>query len=94
MPKSHFVGFHNVDENNHFLKKLFTRDNVFAPKNSFRCDYSCINRRVEKNHKSLTHYQLGGRQPTEDKPLKKTFLDEKLKRYCINFFKHGTFYNF
>ena len=42
----------------------------------------------------MSHYQLGGRQPTEDKPLKKTFFDENLKRYCINFLEHGSFYNF
>ena len=47
--------------------------------NFFRCDYFCINRRDEKNHNFLTHYQLGGRQPSEDKPLKKTLFDENLK---------------
>ena len=26
--------------------------------------------------------------------LKKTFFDESLKRYCINFLEHGSFYNF
>ena len=36
------------------------------------------------------HYQLGGRQPTEGKPLKKKLFDENLKRYCINFLE---FYN-
>ena len=37
----------------------------------------------------------GGRQPTEDKPLKKKiFFDENLKRYCINVLDHGSLYNF
>ena len=40
------------------------------------------------------HYQLGDRQPIEDKPLKKTLFDENLKRYCIHFLENGTFYNF
>ena len=59
--KNHYVEFQNVDENNHFCRKLFTTDNVFVPRKCFRCDYFCINRRDEKNHNFLTHYQLGGR---------------------------------
>ena len=86
--------FHNVDENNHLFRKLFMRNNNFVPRKCFCCDCFCINRRDEKNHNFLAHYQLGGRQPTEDKYLKKTFFDENSKRYCINFLKHGTFYNF
>ena len=37
--KNHYVGFHNFDENNHFFRKLFTRDNVFFPRKCFRCDF-------------------------------------------------------
>ena len=92
--KNHYVDFHNIDENNHFFKKLFTRDDVFVPRKCIRCNYFCINRRDEKNHNFLSHYHLGGRQPTEDNPLKKIFFDENLKRYCINFLQHGSFYNF
>ena len=92
--KSHFVDFHNIDENNQFFRKLFTKENVFFLRKCFRCDHFCINRRDEKSHNFLSHYQLGGRQPTEDQPLKKTFFDENLKRYCINFLEHGSFYNF
>ena len=29
--KEHYVTFHNVDENNYFFKKLFTRDGAFVP---------------------------------------------------------------
>ena len=86
--------FHNVDENNHLFRKLFTKNNNFVPRKCFRCDDFCINRRDEKNHNFLTYYQLGGRQPTEDKSLKKIFFDENSKRYYINFLEHGTFYNF
>ena len=78
--KNCYGEFHNVDENNHFFRKLFMRDNVFIPRKRFRCDCFCINRREEKNRNFLTHYQLGGRRPIEGKPLKKTFFDENLKR--------------
>ena len=37
---------------------------------------------------------MGGRQSIEDKPLKKVFFDENLQRYCINFSKHGDYYDF
>ena len=79
--KNHYVDFHNIDENNHFVKKLFTRDNVFVPRKCICCNYFYINRRDEKNHNFLSHYHLGGRQPTEDNPLKKIFFDENLKRF-------------
>ena len=49
------------------------RENVFAVIN-------CINRRDTRNHNFLSHYQLGGRQPTENKPLKKTYFDENFKK--------------
>ena len=71
---------HNVDENNYFFKKLFARDNISVHRKCFRCEYFCINRRDVKNHIFLTHYQQGGRQPIEDKPLKKNLFDENLKR--------------
>ena len=92
--KNHYVDFHKVDENNHFFRKLFTWDRIFILRKCFHCDYFCINRKDKTDHNFLSHYQLGGRHPTEDKPLKKTFFDENLKRYCINFFEHGSFYNF
>ena len=37
---------------------------------------------------------MEGRQATEDKPLEKTFFDENLQRYCINFSEYGDYYNF
>ena len=67
--KDHYVDLHNVDENNHFFRKLFTRDNVFVLRKCFRCDHFCINRR---DGKIITSCHItGGRQPTEDKLLKK-----------------------
>ena len=72
--KEHYLTCPNVDESNCFFGKLFTRDKFFVPRKWFHCDYICLNRRDEKNHNFLTHYQMGGRQSIEDKPLKKHFL--------------------
>ena len=84
--KNHYVEFHNVDENNHLFRKLFTRDNFFVPRKCFHCDYFCIDRRDEKNHNFLTHYQLGSKQPIEDKSLKKHSL-MKIKKVLYKFFR-------
>ena len=32
--------------------------------------------------------------PDEDKPLKKTYFDRNLQKYCITFSEHGDFYDF
>ena len=66
----------------------------FSPRKCFRCSCFCMNRRDEKNHNFISHYQLCGRQPAEDKPLQKTFFDQNLQRYCIDFAEHNTHYNF
>ena len=65
-----------------FLESIFTV-NIFAWMEG-----------IKKIHTFLSHYQMGGRQPVEDKPLKKTFFDENLQRYCVSFIEHGTHYNF
>ena len=85
--KNHYVEFYDVDEIKHFYRKLFMKDNVFVPIKCFRCDYFCINRREKKNHNFLTHYQLGGRQPIEDKPLKNTLFDENLNKGTAQIFQ-------
>ena len=90
--KNHYLPQHNVDENNHFFKKPFSRDRVFVARKCFRCDHFCVNSRDEKTHNFLSHYEQGGRQPVEDKPLKRTFFDENLQRYCIDFSEHGLGY--
>ena len=63
--KNHYLAQHNVDENNHFFKKLVSRDRAFVPRKCLRCNYLCLNSRNEKSHKFLSHYQQGGRQPIE-----------------------------
>ena len=61
---------------------------------SFRCDYFGLNRRDEKTHNFLSHYQMGGRLPIEDKPLKKTHFYKNLQIYYITFLEHGPHCNF
>ena len=68
--KDHYVDLHNVDENNHFFRKLFTRDNVFVAGKYFRCDHFRIKRRDEQNHIFLSHYRwltTNGRQASVKK---------------------------
>ena len=72
--KDHYLTSHNADQNNHFLKKIFTRGVAFVPRKCFWCSYFCMDRRDEKAHNFISHYQLDGRQPVEDKPLQKPFL--------------------
>ena len=92
--KNHYINYHGFDENSYFLKKLFTRNRNVCPRKCFGCDYFCTNRRDEKNHNFLFHYQQGVRQPIEDKPVKIVKFDENLQRFCINFNKHSDHYNF
>ena len=35
LPKEHYVTCHNVDKNNYFFKKLFTRDGALCRENVF-----------------------------------------------------------
>ena len=76
-----------------FLKNSF-QETAFAPRKCLRCNYLCVNSRDEKTHKFLLHYQQGGRQPIEDKPLKMTIFNENLQRYCIDSSEHGADYDF
>lgn len=92
--KEHYVTCHNDDENNFFFRKLFIRDEFFVPRKCFCCGYVCLNRRDEKNHNFFTHYQMGSRQPNENKPLTKTNFDKNLRRYSISFCEHGDYYDF
>ena len=85
---------HGVGGNNYFFQKIFSRDRVFVPKKCFRCEHFCFNGRNEKNHNFLSHYQQGGGLLIKDKPLKKTYFDENLQKYCITFHEHGDYYDF
>ena len=81
--KDHYVLEHNVNRENYFFQKLFTRDRIFPPRKCFRYEYFCINGRDEKIHNFITHYQQGGRLLIEDKTLTGTYFDENLQKYCI-----------
>ena len=92
--RDQYVTSHGVDENNYFFKKLFTKDRFFAPRKCFRWEHFCLNRRDEKNHNFLVHYQQGGSRPVEDKPIERKYFDENLQRFCINFSQQGDHYDF
>ena len=92
--KQRYVEVHGVDENNYFFRKLFTRDEYFCPRSSFRCEYFCLNDRDEKIHNFREHYQQGGTLPAEDKPVNITNFERDLQRYCITFNEHGENYDF
>ena len=57
-----------------FLESYLREINFLCQESGFIATIICLNRRDEKNHNFLTHYQMGGRQSVEDKPLKKHFL--------------------
>ena len=65
---------------------LLFRENVF--------DANILVLIEEKRKITTLFHQLGGRLPTEDKLMKKTYFDEKLKKSCINFDEHSKHYNF
>ena len=90
--KQHYVEVRNVDENNYFFQKLFTRDRYFCPRKCFRGNYFCHNGRDEKVHNFLENYQQGGTLPSEDKPMKITYFDRDLQKYCITFSELGEFF--
>ena len=77
-----------------FFKKLFTRNRNFCLGKCFQCYYFCINRSDEKNHNFLFHYQQGGRELIEDKPIKIVKYDENLQQFYINFNEHSDYYDF
>ena len=74
--REQYVTQHCVHENNYFFKKLFTRDRFFAPRKCLGCEHFCLNRRDEKGHNFLAHYQQGGSHPVEDKPIERRYFDE------------------
>ena len=48
---------------------------------------------MKKKNSFSSQYQLSGRRLMEDKPVNKTFFDENLHSYCINFLDHENFHN-
>ena len=92
--KKHFISQHNIDRDNYFFQKLFTRHKHFILRKCFRCEYFHYNGREEKLNNFLSHYQQGGRPPAEDKPFNKIYFDENLQKYCITFDEHSNYHDF
>ena len=49
---------------------------------------------MKKKHNFLEHYQQGGVQPIEDKPINVRIFDENLQKHSITFSQRYDFYNF
>ena len=81
--KKHYVEFHDVGKMKYFFRKFFLRHRAFCPKKYFVCEEFLSNRREEKVHNFLKHYQQEGRLSSKNKPIKKTFFDSDLEKYCI-----------
>ena len=77
-----------------FFSKIFTRDRAFMPKKCFRWEHFCWNGREEKSHNFLLHNEQGGRPPVEGRPLNRTYFDEDLQKYWVNYSEHSQHYDF
>ena len=57
--RKHYLDFHIVDQNNHFFKKLFKKqNNVFHGKKCVRYDEFLPNSSYKVIHDFLVHYEL------------------------------------
>ena len=67
---SHYLLYHNIDQNNCFFQKLFQSDNKALLKNCLRCGQFLATKKKEKAiHNFLKHYKEGKDIPFEEKPL-------------------------
>ena len=57
-----------------FFENFLQGINLLCRENVFVATISVWIEEKKKNHNFLAHYQMGGRQPIEDKPLKKHIL--------------------
>ena len=90
---NHYVSYHNVDENNWFLQKLFQIKNKFFLKQCLRCSEFLTTEKNKSIHNFLKHYEEGKIVPFEDKPLNIVRF-RQLTIYSIEFHKHKDFYDF
>ena len=72
----------------------FLQGQIYLSKKCFRRDYFCPKGRDEKVHNFLEHYQHGGTLLSEDKPMKITYFDRDLQKYCITFSEDAEFLDF
>ena len=91
--RKHYLDFHNVNRNNHFLKKLFKKqNNVFHEKKNLRCYEFLPSSRYKVIHYFLVHCDAG-KNVFEEKPLTYTTLGE-IRKYEITFTQHSLDYDF
>ena len=76
------------------LRNFLQRVVLLCRENVFDVNIFVLIEEVQKNRNFISRYQLDGRLPTEDKPMKKTYFDENLQKFCIDFDQHGIHYNF
>ena len=80
--RKHYLDFHNVDQNNQFLKKLFKKkNNVFHEKKCVRYNEFLSSSRCKIIHYFLVHYEAG-KNVFEEKPLTYTTVG-KIRKYEI-----------
>ena len=91
--RKHYLDFHNVDQNNHFFKKLFKKqNNVLHGKKCIICDEFLPNSRYKVIHDFLVHYEAG-KDVFEKKPLTYATIGE-IRKYEITFSEHSHDYDF
>ena len=89
----HYIGYHNVDENNSFFQKLFQIKNKTVLKRCVRCDEFLTTDKHKSVHNFLKHYDEGKNIPFEDR-LIDILRFNGLTIHSVEFQKHKGFYNF
>ena len=91
--RKHYLNFPNVDQNNHFVKKLSKKpNNVFHGKKCLRCNEFLPSSRYKIIYVFLVHYDAG-KDVFEEKPLIYTTLGD-IRKYEIIFAQHSLDYDF
>ena len=87
--QTHCKTEHESDVNNFLYKNLFKKDRTTVTRNKCtRFDYFYMNGRNKKKHDILEYYQIGGRNPFENRLVNFKTLYENLNHYSIFFNNH------
>ena len=89
--KSHYGWHHSINENNYFLRELFSPDNVSKRCDDFKLEFK--NCRPKKNHNFLLHYNQVGARRNQQLPIN-VLRRVPIFYYSINFDQHKNFYDF
>ena len=82
--QTHCKTEHESDVNNFLYKNLFKKDRTTVTRNKCtRFDYFYMNGRNKKKHDILEYYQIGGRNPFENRLVNFKILYENLNHYSI-----------